>query len=91
MKKAYAEDDEIIIETFLDGTEVSVGVIKYKGETKVLPITEIVTENDFFDYEAKYEGKSKEITPARITPKQQENVVAVAKRAYDILKMKGFF
>lgn len=87
---AYKEDDEIIIEAFLDGTEVSVGVIKFDGQTKVLPITEIVTENDFFDYEAKYEGKSKEITPARITNQQEENVIKMAKRAYDILKMKGF-
>ena len=49
IKKAYQEDDEVIIESFLDGTEVSVGVITYQGETKVLPITEIVSENDFFD------------------------------------------
>ncbi|WP_291867563.1 D-alanine--D-alanine ligase [Maribacter sp.] len=87
---AYKEDDEIIIESFLNGTEVSVGVIKYKGETKVLPITEIVTENDFFDYEAKYEGKSKEITPARLSKIQEENVIKAAKKAYDVLKMKGF-
>ncbi|MEX0287562.1 MAG: D-alanine--D-alanine ligase [Flavobacteriaceae bacterium] len=87
---AYKEDDEILIEAFLDGTEVSVGVIKYEGKTKVLPITEIVSENDFFDYEAKYEGKSKEITPARITKVQEENVSGLAQRAYDILKMKGY-
>ena len=87
---AYKEDNEIIIESFLDGTEVSVGVIKYKGETKVLPITEIVTENDFFDYEAKYEGKSQEITPARISSEQAKKVSEIAKRAYDILKMRGF-
>ncbi|MGB5821206.1 MAG: D-alanine--D-alanine ligase [Saonia sp.] len=90
IKKAYKEDDEIIIEAFLDGIEVSVGVIKYKRATKVLPITEIVTENDFFDYEAKYEGKSKEITPARITQVQEHKVKKMAQRAYDILKMKGF-
>ncbi|MFX0557300.1 D-alanine--D-alanine ligase [Maribacter sp. CXY002] len=87
---AYAEDDEIIIESFLDGIEVSVGVIKYKGKTKVLPITEIVTENDFFDYEAKYEGKSQEITPARITKTQKRNVTQTARKIYDVLKMKGF-
>ena len=87
---AYKEDDEIIIEAFLDGTEVSVGVIKYKGETKVLPITEIVSDNDFFDYQAKYEGKSQEITPARISAIQEKNVSEVAQRAYDILKMKGY-
>lgn len=87
---AYKEDDEIIIEGFLNGTEVSVGVITYLGETKVLPITEIVSENDFFDYEAKYEGKSQEITPARITKVQEENVSSLAKRIYQVLKMKGF-
>ncbi len=90
IETAYKEDDEIIIESFLDGIEVSVGVIKYKGETKVLPITEIVSENDFFDYQAKYEGKSKEITPARISATQEKKVRFMAQRAYDVLKMKGF-
>ncbi len=87
---AFKEDDEIIIESFLDGTEVSVGVITFKGETKVLPITEIVSDNDFFDYEAKYLGKSQEITPARLTKEQEDKVNAVAKKVYDVLKMKGF-
>ncbi len=87
---AFREDNEIIIESFLDGTEVSVGVIKYKGKTKVLPITEIVSENDFFDYEAKYLGKSQEITPARLTKEQEDKVNTVAKKVYDILKLKGF-
>ncbi|HMI08313.1 MAG TPA: D-alanine--D-alanine ligase [Flavobacterium sp.] len=87
---AYKEDSEIIIESFLDGIEVSVGVINFKGEIKVLPMTEIVSENDFFDYEAKYLGKSQEITPARISPELTEKVNAVAKKAYEVLKMKGF-
>ncbi|MFI1745417.1 D-alanine--D-alanine ligase [Thalassobellus sediminis] len=87
---AFKEDDEIIIESFLDGTEVSVGVITYKGNTKVLPITEIVSENDFFDYEAKYLGKSQEITPARLTTEQETKVNTVAKKVYEVLKMKGF-
>ena len=87
---AYKEDNEIIIESFLDGTEVSVGVINYKGKVTVLPITEIVSENDFFDYEAKYQGKSQEITPARISDEMTAKVSAVAKRAYEVLKMKGF-
>lgn len=90
INKAYSEDDEVIIESFLDGTEVSVGVITYKGKTKVLPITEIVSENDFFDYEAKYQGQSQEITPARITDRERENVVHYAKLAYEVLKMKGY-
>lgn len=90
IETAFKEDNEVIIESFLDGTEVSVGVISYKGETKVLPITEIVSENDFFDYEAKYLGKSQEITPARLSKEVQEKVEAVAKKAYEVLKMKGF-
>jgi len=87
---AFKEDDEIIIESFLDGTEVSVGVITFKGLVKVLPITEIVSENDFFDYEAKYLGKSQEITPARLTKEQENQVNALAKKVYQVLKMKGF-
>ena len=87
---AFKEDDEIIIESFLDGIEVSVGVINYKGKTKVLPITEIVTDNDFFDYQAKYLGKSQEITPARLSNDQEEKVNKIAKQVYEILKMKGF-
>lgn len=87
---AYKEDNEIIIESFLDGTEVSVGVINYQGTITVLPITEIVSENDFFDYEAKYLGKSQEITPARISDEMTQKVGEIAKRAYEILKMKGF-
>jgi D-alanine-D-alanine ligase len=87
---AFKEDDEIIIEAFLDGTEVSVGVIKFKGKVIVLPITEIVSENDFFDYEAKYLGKSQEITPARLTPEQELKVSTLAKKVYEILKMDGF-
>ncbi|MBQ0733446.1 D-alanine--D-alanine ligase [Aquimarina celericrescens] len=87
---AYKEDDEIIIESFLSGTEVSVGVITYKGKDTVLPITEIVSENEFFDYEAKYLGKSQEITPARLSEKDMKKVQDLALRVYQILKMKGF-
>ncbi|EHO14193.1 D-alanine--D-alanine ligase [Myroides odoratimimus] len=87
---AYKEDNEIIIESFLNGTEVSVGVIDYQGEIKVLPMTEIVSENDFFDYEAKYLGKSQEITPARIDDKIRDKVADIASRVYKILNMQGF-
>jgi len=90
IENAYKEDTEIIIESFLDGPEVSVGVINFKGKITVLPITEIVSENDFFDYEAKYLGKSKEITPARISEELKHKIETVAKRAYEVLKMKGF-
>ncbi len=90
IEKAYKEDNEIIIESFLDGTEVSVGVINYRGNITVLPITEIVSENEFFDYEAKYLGKSKEITPARLSPEMTEKVGGIAKKVYEVLKMTGF-
>ena len=90
IETAFKEDDELIIESFLDGTEVSVGVIRYKGVTTVLPITEIVTENDFFDYEAKYLGKSQEITPARLSATQEADVRKVAKHIYEVLKLDGF-
>lgn len=87
---AFKEDDEILIESFLDGMEVSVGVIDYKGETIVLGITEIVPTNEFFDYEAKYEGASEEITPARIDDETRSRVEDIAKRAYNSLGMSGF-
>ena len=87
---AFKEDDEIIIESFLDGTEVSVGVLNYKGNVTVLPITEIVSDNDFFDYKAKYLGQSQEITPARISDEMAAKVSATAKKVYEVLKMKGF-
>lgn len=90
IEKAFKEDSEILIESFLDGTEVSVGVINYKGEVKVLPITEIVSENEFFDYEAKYLGQSQEITPARIDEDMTSKVSAIAKKVYQTLKMDGF-
>lgn len=90
IETAYKEDNEIIIESFLDGVEVSVGVISYKGETLVLPMTEIVSENEFFDYEAKYLGKSSEITPARISEELRLKIELVSKKAYETLKMKGF-
>ncbi len=90
IEKAYKEDSEILIEEFLDGIEVSVGVIEYKNTTRVLPVTEIISENEFFDYEAKYLGKSQEITPARISEIQLKNVETVAGKIYSILNLSGF-
>lgn len=90
IQKAFKEDSQILIESFLDGIEVSVGVIEYNGNAVVLPITEIVSENDFFDYEAKYEGKSKEITPARISDQEKTKVEQTAKKVYKALNLKGF-
>ena len=87
---AFKEDDEILIESFLKGMEVSVGVIDYKGETIVLGITEIVPHKEFFDYEAKYEGASEEITPARLDEETRYKVEKIAKHAYESLGMSGF-
>ena len=89
LNKAFLEDDEILIEAFLDGIEVSVGVLTYQGGIKVLPITEIVSENDFFDYDAKYLGQSQEITPARISEIQKLKVTEVAKKIYSSMRLKG--
>lgn len=87
---AFKEDDEVLIESFLNGMEVSVGVVDFHGETVVLGITEIVPHKEFFDYEAKYEGASEEITPARIDEETREKVEKIAKHAYESLGMSGF-
>ncbi|MEO0038003.1 MAG: hypothetical protein RIQ59_1214 [Bacteroidota bacterium] len=87
---AFAEDNDILIESYLNGREVSVGVLKYQGETKVLGITEILSQNSFFDYEAKYLGKSEEITPARISQEVENRVIETAKKVYESLGMTGF-
>ncbi len=86
---SFTESDEILIESFLDGKEVSVGVIDFNDKIEVLPMTEIVSENDFFDYEAKYLGKSQEITPARITASENEILSKLATKIYKVLNMKG--
>lgn len=87
---AFDEDKDILIESYLKGTEISVGVLKYKNVTTVLGITEIVSKNAFFDYEAKYLGKSEEITPARITTEIETLVKETAIKVYDSLGMQGF-
>ena len=89
IEKAFIEDSEIIIETALVGVEVSVGVYNNSDEIIALPVTEIVSENEFFDYEAKYLGQSQEITPARISDKETEMVKNEAIRIYKLLNMKG--
>jgi D-alanine-D-alanine ligase len=86
---AFEVDEEIIIESFLDGVEVSVGAYQIDDKIHVLLPTEIVSENDFFDYEAKYEGKSQEITPARISAENTLAVQETTRRIYQVLKLKG--
>jgi D-alanine-D-alanine ligase len=90
IEKAFKEDSQILIESFLDGPEITIGVFEYEGKIKVLPMTEIVTENEFFDYEAKYLGKSQEITPAKISDEIHEKLEKIAAQVYQILNMSGF-
>jgi D-alanine-D-alanine ligase len=86
---AHKEDSGVLIESFLQGTEVSIGVITYQGKALVLAPTEIVTDEDFFDFSAKYEGKSEEITPARLTESQHQALRIAAEKVYTALGMKG--
>ena len=89
IQKAFEEDHEVIIETALSGTEVSVGVFRSENELIAFSPTEIVSENDFFDYEAKYQGKSQEITPARISEEETLATQTEAIKIYSYLNMKG--
>lgn len=89
IENAFAHGEEVIIESMLNGTEVTCGIVEIKGELKVLGITEIVTENDFFDFEAKYEGKSKEITPARISSEAENAIHDAVKKIYRQLGLSG--
>jgi len=89
LEKAFTEDSQVIIETALIGDEVQVGVFNNGDEIIALPPTEIVTENEFFDYGAKYLGESDEITPARISETLTTNLQNEAKRIYKLLNMKG--
>ncbi len=87
--KAFKEDDQVLIEEFISGREFTIGVVKTKDGIQVLPITEIITGNEFFDFEAKYQGKSKEITPAEIDPAMKGQLEAAAQRAYEVLNCRG--
>ena len=89
LQLAFDESDEVMIEAFLDGTEISQGVYKTKEKSVVLPATEVVTSNEFFDYDAKYNGQVEEITPARLAPATAEKVAAQTSRIYDILHANG--
>ena len=89
INKAFAEGEEVMIEAFLSGTEITCGVYKTKSKAQVLPITEVVSENEFFDYDAKYKGQVKEITPARISVSLTERVQKLTSAIYDILGCKG--
>ena len=89
IRKAMLESSEIMVESFLEGTEISQGVYKTKEKTVVLPATEVVTSNEFFDYDAKYNGQVQEITPARISEDVAARVAQITSHIYDILHCNG--
>ena len=89
IKKAFDEGEEVIIESFLKVTEVTCGMYKTKEKTTVFPITEVVSENDFLDFDAKYKGQVKEITPARISKEITEKIQQTTANIYQILGCKG--
>jgi len=89
LEKAFKEDTQVLVEEFISGREFTIGVFKTKGALQVLPITEIETSNEFFDFEAKYQGKSVETTPALIAETMQSQLEAAAKRVYEVLNCRG--
>ncbi|MBR5392958.1 MAG: D-alanine--D-alanine ligase [Prevotella sp.] len=89
IRKAMMESPEVMVESFLEGTEITQGIYKTKEKTVLLPITEVVTSNEFFDYDAKYNGQVDEITPARISAELTERVGKITSHIYDILHCNG--
>ena len=89
IEKAFKESDEVMIEAFMKGTEITCGCYKTKDKEVVFPITEVVTGNEFFDYDAKYNGQVEEITPARIPEETAERVRLLTSAIYDILGCSG--
>ena len=89
IEKAFGESDEVMIEAFMKGTEITCGCYKTKDKEVVFPITEVVTGNEFFDYDAKYNGQVEEITPARIPEETAERVRLLTSAIYDILGCSG--
>lgn len=89
LKEAFAESDDVMIEAFMDGIELANGCYKTRDKSVVLPITEVVSKNEFFDYNAKYKGEVTEITPARLSPELTDRVQKLTSAIYDILGCKG--
>ena len=89
LRVAFMESNEVMVEQYMQGTEISIGVYKTRDKAVVLPATEVVTKNEFFDYDAKYNGQVQEITPARIAPETAKRVAEETSRIYDILHCNG--
>lgn len=89
IRKAMLESSDVMVESYLEGTEISIGCYKTREKSVVLPATEVVTSNEFFDYDAKYNGQVKEITPARISEETAKRVAKLTSHIYDILHCNG--
>ena len=89
IEKAFKEDDQVLVEEFIKGREFTVGVFKTKGNIIVLPITEVMSKKEFFDYEAKYQGASSEITPAEIDEVIADKIRDAAKKIYQVFNCRG--
>jgi D-alanine-D-alanine ligase len=89
LEKAFKEDEQVLVEEFISGREFTIGVFKSKGQIITLPMTEIISENEFFDFQAKYEGASKEITPANVDEDIAEKIRYQAKKAYSVFNCNG--
>ena len=89
IEKAFKEDDQVLVEEFIDGREFTVGVFKTKGSIIVLPITEVMSKKEFFDYEAKYQGASSETTPAEIDQVVADKIRDAARKIYQVFNCRG--
>ncbi len=89
IENAFSEGSEVIIESFMQGIEITCGIYKTKSKSVIFPITEVVSENEFFDFDAKYNGQVQEITPARLPEKLTKRVKGLTSAIYDILGAKG--
>ena len=89
IRKAIMESDDVMVEKFIEGTEISIGCYKTREKSVVFPATEVVTQNEFFDYDAKYNGKVTEITPARLSEETTARVKEITSQIYDILHCNG--
>jgi len=89
IQKAFSEGQEVMIEAFMQGTEITCGMYKVKNKAVVFPITEVVPQNEFFDFDAKYKGQVEEITPARISKELTDRVQELTTAIYNILNCKG--
>jgi D-alanine-D-alanine ligase len=89
LEKAFKEDDQVLVEEFISGREFTVGVYRTTKDIVVLPITEIITKKDFFDYEAKYQGMSEEVTPASISEEMANKIRSTARKVYEVFNCRG--